>query len=131
MKQVLTIGSVSVFLSGSPLLAAEQALKTPPAKAPSDWTGLYVGGHFGYGEANFGPGTHPLPEQSVLRPHSATGLTGGYQVGYNRQFANRLVLGIEADATFTSPLDAPALTRARSAFNTTIDYFGAVRGLIG
>src|SRR5262249_18718447 len=47
------------------------------------------------------------------------------------QFANRLVLGIEADATFTSPLDAPALARARSAFNTTIDYIGTVRGRIG
>lgn len=131
MKRVLTIGSVSVFLSGSPLVAAELALKAPSARSPSDWAGLFVGGHFGYGDANFGPGTNPLPEQSALLPHSATGLTGGYQLGYNRQFADRLVLGIEADATFTSPLDAPALRRVPSAFNTTIDYIGTVRGRIG
>ena len=60
---------------------------------------------------SFGPGTNPLPEQGVVLPHSATGLSGGYQLGYNRQFANRVVLGIEADATFTGPARRPG-TRA-------------------
>ena len=124
MKRVLTIGSVSALLIGSPLLAADLG---PPAKAPYDWTGFYIGGHFGYGDASFGPGTDPLPEQGVFLPHSATGLVGGYQLGYNRQLANRVVLGIEADSTFTSPLDAPAHARAPSAFNSTIDYVGTAR----
>jgi high affinity Mn2+ porin len=39
------------------------------------------------------------------------------------------VLGIEADASFTSPLDAPRL--APAPFNTTIDYIGTVRGRAG
>jgi len=77
----------------------------------------------------FGPGANPLPEQGVFLPHSVTGLIGGYQAGYNRQFSNHVVLGIEADASFTSPLDAPALTPA--PFNTTLDYVGTVRGRIG
>jgi high affinity Mn2+ porin len=65
----------------------------------------------------------------VFLPDSMTGLTGGYQVGYNRQFANHVVLGIEADATFGSPLDAPVLTPA--PFNTAFDYIATVRGRAG
>ena len=111
--------------------AADLPLKARAAKTVYDWTGFYVGGHFGYGDAGFGPGTNPLPEQGVILPHSATGLSGGYQLGYNRQLANRVVLGIEADATFTGPTDGPALARSPVPFNTTIDYVGTVRGRIG
>ncbi len=111
--------------------AADLPLKARAAKTLYDWTGFYVGGHFGYGDASFGPGTHPLPEQGIVLPHSATGLTGGFQLGYNRQLPNRVVLGVEADATFTSPLDGPAHARSPAPFNTTIDYVGTVRGRIG
>src|SRR5882672_9500182 len=77
----------------------------------------------------FGPGANPLPEQGVFLPHSVTGLIGGYQAGYNRQFSNHVVLGIEADASFTSPVDGPAVTP--TPFSTTLDYVGTVRGRIG
>jgi high affinity Mn2+ porin len=104
-------------------------IKAPVRSAIYDWTGFYLGGHVGYGSGSFGPGTNPLPEQGVFFPHSVTGLIGGYQAGYNRQLSNRVVLGIEADASFPSPVDVPALTPA--PFNTTLDYVGTVRGRIG
>lgn len=106
-------------------------MKARAAKTLYDWTGFYVGGHFGYGDANFGPGANPLPLQGAGLPHSPTGLIGGYQLGYNRQLSNRVVLGIEADSTFTSPIDAPAHQRLPAPFNTTIDYVGTVRGRVG
>ena len=109
--------------------AADMPLKAPVFKAVYDWTGFYIGGHFGYGGGSFGPGTNPLPEQAVLFPDSVTGLIGGYQAGYNKQFSNHVVLGIEADASFTGPRDTPALTPA--PFNTTLDYVGTVRGRVG
>ena len=115
-----------------PAHAADMPLKAPALRAVYDWTGFYVGGHFGYGGGSLGPGTNPLPEQGVLFPHSVTGLIGGYQIGYNREFANRVVLGIEADSTFTSPLDQSAFGRMPPAPSTrTIDYVGTVRGRIG
>ncbi|WP_051379163.1 carbohydrate porin [Bradyrhizobium murdochi] len=129
MKRILAIGSAVAVLSWSPVKAADLPLKAPALRTLYNWTGFYVGGHVGYGDASFGPGTNPLPEQGVFFPHSATGLIGGYQLGYNRQFANRVVLGIEADATFTSPLDVPALTA--TPFHTTIDYVGTIRGRVG
>ena len=109
--------------------AADLPLKAPASKAVYDWTGFYLGGHVGYGGGSLGPGTNPLPEQGVFFPHSVTGLIGGYQAGYTRQFSNRVVLGVEADASFTSPLDAPRLSPA--PFNTTLDYVGTARGRIG
>ena len=110
-------------------LPANFPVKAPIRSVIYDWTGFYVGGHFGYGDASFGPDTNPFPLQGALLPHSPTGLIGGFQMGYNRQLTNRVVLGVEADASFTSPPDGAALTPA--PFNTTLDYVGTVRGRIG
>jgi high affinity Mn2+ porin len=129
MKRILSIGSAGAVLSWLPAVAADLPLKAPPLTALYDWTGFYVGGHVGYGDAGFGPGTNPLQQQAVFFPHSATGLFAGYQLGYNHQFANRVVLGIEADATFTSPTDVPAVTP--TPFHTTLNYVGTVRGRVG
>src|SRR5690348_9158197 len=123
---------LGMLMLADPALAADLPVKAPELHAIYDWTGFYVGGHVGYGGGSLGPGTHPLPEQGFFLPVSVTGMIGGYQVGYNRQFANRVVLGVEADSSFTSPLDGPALGRMPpSAFNTTLDYIGTVRGRIG
>lgn len=130
LRTAAALASGVLVLPGASF-AADLPLKARAAKTVYDWTGFYVGGHFGYGDASFGPATNPLPEQGVVLPHSATGLSGGYQLGYNRQFANRVVLGIEADATFTGPLDGPALARSPVPFNTAIDYVGTIRGRIG
>jgi high affinity Mn2+ porin len=122
---VLAIRSFAIAADLPPSLP----IKTPVRSTIYDWTGFYLGGHVGYGGGSFGPGANPLPEQGVFFPHSITGLIGGYQAGYNRQLSNHVVLGIEADASFPSPVDVPALTPA--PFNTTLDYVGTVRGRMG
>lgn len=114
-----------------PVFAADLPVKARALRTVYDWTGFYAGGHVGYGDAGFGPGTNAQPLQGGILPHSATGFSGGYQLGYNRQLANRVVLGIEADATFTAPTDGPALDRQPAPFHTTIDYVGTVRGRVG
>ncbi|HEX7561901.1 MAG TPA: outer membrane beta-barrel protein, partial [Bradyrhizobium sp.] len=112
-----------------PAIAADMPLKAPVLKAVYDWTGFYVGGAVGYGGGNLGTGTNALPEQGAFFPHSSTGFIGGFDVGYLKQFQSHVVLGIEADASFTSPVDSTALTPA--PFNTTLDYIGTVRGRVG
>lgn len=131
-EQVVAGIIFSTFALGGRADAADPSFPMKsPSKAIYDWTGFYVGGHLGYGEAGFGAATNPLQDQGAFLPHSATGLIGGFQLGYNRQLANRVVLGIEADSTFTSPTDGPALARSLAPFHTTIDYVGTVRGRIG
>ncbi|MBN9583791.1 MAG: carbohydrate porin [Afipia sp.] len=135
-RPVLKTALAGLMLGGTSLVTAMAAdvpgampVKAPRLNAVYDWTGLYIGGHAGYGGGSFGPGTNPLPQQGVFFPHSITGLIGGYQAGYNLQLPNRVVLGLEADISFPSPLDHPKLTPA--PFNTTFDYFGTVRGRVG
>ena len=115
---------------GTPVSAADMAVKSPAMNAAVyNWTGFYVGGHVGYGDGSLGPDTNPLPLQGVFFPHTVTGGIGGFQVGYNHQFANRFVLGVEADATFVGPIDLPR--RRLGPFNSSIDYVGTVRGRAG
>jgi high affinity Mn2+ porin len=112
-----------------PTKAADLPVKAPIAKTVYDWTGFYLGGHVGYGDGSLGRGTNPVPEQGVFFPHSVTGAIGGFQAGYNRQLRSRVVLGIEADATFTSVRDLPRL--APAPFHASIDYTGTLRGRVG
>jgi high affinity Mn2+ porin len=131
-ERFVIIAALGVLAAEGSASAADLHLKAPAPKAIYDWTGFYIGGHFGYGGGSFGPDTNPLPAQGVLLPHSSTGLIGGYQFGYNRQLANHVVLGVEADASFPSPLDQAAFGRMPATpFNTTLDYIGTVRGRVG
>src|ERR1700738_1495813 len=135
MKRISIIGSTtSVVLATCPFAAAADLPAGMPMKASVraaiyNWTGFYVGGHVGYGGGSFGPGTNPIPDQAVLFPHSLTGMIAGFQAGYNLQLPNRVVLGVEADASFTSPVDRPKLGLA--PFNTTLEYVATARGRIG
>jgi high affinity Mn2+ porin len=56
-------------------------------------------------------------------------MISGFQAGYNLQLPNRVVLGVEADVSFGSPIDRPKLGLA--PFNTTLEYAATARGRIG
>ncbi len=128
----LILGTVALALLGaSPARAGDAAMPTKaPALPAYDWTGAYVGGHFGYGGGSFGAGTNPVLDEGVLFPPTITGLVGGYQIGWNVQLPDRLVLGVEADVTFTSPIDRGA-TDVAAPFNTKLDYIGTARARAG
>src|SRR5215472_7870954 len=124
--------ALGLLAGASTAHAADMPLKAPGLRSVYDWTGFYVGGHFGYGGGSLGAGTNPLPLEGIFLPHTPTGLIGGYQMGYNHQLANHVVLGVEADASFTSPTDQAAVGRAPPVpFNTTLDYVGTLRGRHG
>jgi high affinity Mn2+ porin len=110
-------------------LSAATSKKISGTASRYDWTGLYVGGHFGYGMGGFGPGTNPILGQAVIFPSTLTGFVGGLQAGYNFQLSNNVVLGLETDMSFPSPIDRAAT--GLTPFNTTVDYFGTARARIG
>ncbi|WP_249167499.1 carbohydrate porin [Bradyrhizobium elkanii] len=127
--QIAAGAALGAATFGAPATAADLALKSPAARAVYSWTGFYVGAHVGYGDGTLGPGTNPILEQGVFFPPTITGGIGGFQVGYKQEFANRFVLGFEADATFTGPTDLPR--RVLGPFNSSIDYVGTLRGRAG
>ncbi len=133
--------------------------KGPPAVAPPRpaWSGLYVGLNAGvaFGANNsIYYSTYPIaagfdPAAAGLGGgafgESNAGFVGGGQVGYNYQFTNRFLAGLEADfqgvaggsGTTTAVGAAPSvnfpannLLGALSA-TTKLDYIGTVRGRAG
>jgi outer membrane immunogenic protein len=141
------------------------SLRRPPALPPPvfTWTGFYAGLNAGYtfGGSNSvevktasGVGIAGIQPFSDAVAASATdvlslrnsGFIGGGQVGYNLQFANSWLVGIEADiqgtgarssdgAIGTVPVAGvpPSILQAQSniSVNTAVDYLGTVRGRLG
>ncbi|MFW6028514.1 MAG: outer membrane protein, partial [bacterium] len=126
-----------------------------PAPAPEPfvptWQGFYIGGHVGYGEADFEgradvdyfDDADPADDEFLTFSSDLTadGLVGGAQAGYNWQ-AGSLVFGIEGDISFTDwddssvvfdePLDDFGIEAdAVGVVSADIDMLASVRGRIG
>ena len=100
MKQFLVPSIVlSAFVVSSAMAADLPIRKGSPAPPPEaaffDWSGIYVGGHIGYGYAE--ADIAGLGNQ-ILRLESE-GFLGGAQGGWNYQMG-RFVLGAELDFSF-------------------------------
>lgn len=105
---------------GAPATPAQAEAVTQENRAvhPYDWTGFYVGGHFGYGRGQAG---NTLFEPAAQGSDNWFGsLYGGFQAGYDYMFPSRLVLGFEADVSFPNFLeDGVASTRATAQSTVT------------
>lgn len=153
-KSLLAASALALAVSAGSAFAADLPSKKapllpPPPPPPALWTGFYVGLNAGYtwsdsNAVNIGSGSlapfNPIvgiAGSGVLAPNS-DGFIGGGQIGYNYQFANSFVAGLEADiqgvagsnnrvSSFAAfgPL-ASSLSASKS-----IDYLGTVRGRVG
>lgn len=109
----LVTAAVVAVAAVDPALAADQLPPpTKAAKSPAyDWTGLYVGGHFGYagGTSNWtateAGAAAPTLAGSIELYNSFNAFKGdgsyfaGIQAGYNFALPSRVLLGIEADVS--------------------------------
>lgn len=133
---------------GIPLVPELGPLGYASEGAPGDnWTGLYAGGHYGYASADVSGVTTTsnggLAPDTEAANFSDNGRVGGVQLGYNYQFDNKLVLGIEGDFTLlgeksgkTSTLvtELPALAAAGHLESETeyeLDWMASLRGRLG
>ena len=127
---VLFVAVSPAPISISPALDADATLPTVlkgPVGQNFDWSGWYVGSHLGYavGSSNW---------SALLLGVAAPALTGsldlfntfdafkgtgsylaGLQAGYNFMFPSRLVLGIEADASFPNTIGRTATFSSASS----------------
>jgi high affinity Mn2+ porin len=129
-------------------------LKAPPLAPSYDWSGFYVGSHFGYAAGNSNWTANPTQagvpavagSLNVFQPLDAFFESGsffaGVQTGYNTMLSNRIMIGVEADASFhpfpdvnglsitgTTNFNSPVIGPA--SFSETAITFGTVRGRIG
>jgi outer membrane immunogenic protein len=129
----------NILLSGAALVLMCAAAKAADIIEPAafDWTGFYIGGHAGYGEPSFdgvfdisesdGSEGEPLPEETTYADDlNADGFIGGAQAGYNHHSDN-LVIGIEADISFTDFKDDVADNDGNDIIEADIDLLASLR----
>jgi outer membrane immunogenic protein len=132
------------------VLAAIAPAAVSPARAASPvftWTGFYVGANAGYswgtGAVNYNDpalGGFGLPT-SITGSNKLNGAIGGGQIGYNWQFDNAWVAGLEADlqaanekgsTNFSYPyLSGNEGLTLSGSLSSSIQWFGTVRGRVG
>ncbi len=173
MKKVALSVAALALTAGSALAADLPSRKGPPMLPPPPpppmWTGFYVGLNAGGTWANsnnistvaapiavpsavnpaaWGPlaGALALSASSFIGGGNNGGFIGGGQVGYNWQFYNSFVVGIEADiqgiagsrgnnvaAVSGAPVAGfpPEAYTGVSTARRSVDYLGTVRGRLG
>lgn len=122
MRKLLLSAVAIVFIAG-PASAADLAVKAPPAPAyiASPWDGLYIGANLGYGATDFDVRASGL---GTLASEHASGVVGGVQVGYNKQFGT-FVLGLETD------FDGTSIEKTTFGVTTKLPWFGTTRARLG
>ena len=120
--QKVVLGSMATILVAGPACAADLAVKAPvpaPAFMASPWDGLYIGGNVGFASADFRAAASALGA-SVTDSVTGSGVVGGIQLGYNKQFGT-FVLGLETD------FDATSISNTTAGLSTKLPWFGTTR----
>ena len=108
----LFVGAAALLSLGAPALAADMPVKARAApiaiEAAYAWTGFYAGLNAGYGwgdasstNAPVDPGSRSFfgffPSTDFDNSFRQSGAIAGGQIGYNWQFTDRAVVGLETD----------------------------------
>ncbi|MGH6856194.1 MAG: outer membrane protein, partial [Methylocella sp.] len=167
LRRTLLASAGAMALAGTAFAADLPSRAPPPVFLPPPpvftWTGLYVGLNGGYtwaGSESISTSTANVfsaaglngdigDQVASLASGSGTlnpsGFIGGGQIGYNLQFANNFVVGIEADIqgiagahsstslaqTGTPGTLIPVDSSSELTWNKATDYLGTVRGRLG
>jgi high affinity Mn2+ porin len=150
-------GATALLRLTTPAVAADlvpaMPVKVPPIETAYDWTGFYVGGHFGqaWGSSNWAASTiggTPVASGSLNLYESfdafkeSGSIFAGVQAGYNYTLPSRLVVGAEVDASFPSFPDLNGISiggiqnfnsaaLGPESYSETVLSSGTVRGRIG
>lgn len=123
MKTFLLAGIALGALAAGPAFGADLArapaapVKAPLVSAPVfSWTGFYIGGNVGYA---WGSGT------DAIDGVDPKGWLAGGQIGYNYQFQNNVLVGLEAD------IQGGDVNGGTFGFDSKLDYLGTVRARLG
>jgi high affinity Mn2+ porin len=151
MKRAFLNGAIAffAFLAVRPAAAADlgtMPVKALPVPASPDWTGFYLGSHFGYatGTSNWAAtqagGAAPLNGSiDLFNSYDAFKGTGSYfaglQAGYNRMLPSRFLLGVEMDFsapnTIAGSQTVSSAPGGQASYTDTVLDFGTLRGRFG
>lgn len=136
MKRFL-LATVALAALSAPAAAADLATKYPVKAVPVpvfSWTGFYIGANVGYGGDSFTYDVNAVGVPVADLSLTSSGFFVGGQIGYNYQFANNVVLGIETDLQWSDvsgTVDVGVLGVPLLSAGSSIDYFGTIRARLG
>ncbi len=131
MKRFL-LATVALAALAAPAAAADLATKYP-VKAVAvpvfSWTGFYIGANAGYGGDKFNYDLSYLAVPVTSASITSSGWFVGGQIGYNYQFANNVVVGLETDIQWADISGTVAI--GPYSAGSSVDYFGTIRARLG
>src|SRR6218665_962726 len=128
MLKAAAFASVISLLAG----AASAADEVKPATI--DWSGVYIGAQAGYTWSNSFGGAYVRSTNAFIvgGKLDPDGFIGGAHIGYNHQFSNSIVLGIEGDINYA---DMDSGTQAFNIVNNSgeaeMTWNGSIRARAG
>lgn len=118
--------TVAASLGGTAFAAEPAPTPPPPPPPPFTWTGLYIGGQIGYAWGHDPVSWSGISENDAFATGTFTqnpsGVIGGAHVGYNLQYNEWLVFGLEGSVDGTS--------LSHTATVSVNDVTGATPGII-
>jgi high affinity Mn2+ porin len=145
MRAACILTWIGGLIAGGPIntaIAADLPFKAAPAVF--DWSGFYIGGHVGYAAGlsawsavdSTGASSGTLDLFNGFDVFKGSGsFFAGLQGGYNVVLPSRLLLGIEADASFPNTLAGTATAMSAmtgtAGFNDMVLHSGTVRVRVG
>ena len=124
MKRILLSAIAMIAVSGSAMAA--DALETA-APSAYNWSGGYIGGHFGYGWSDV---SWVYTDFGSTAPHSGSGWLGGVQAGYNAQNGS-LVYGVEGDVSWSGINGSTPCPNPDFACESKVNWLATGRGRLG
>jgi outer membrane immunogenic protein len=161
LRRILLTSAGAMALTGAALAADLRPPPLPVYVPPPSWTGFYAGLNaggtwsgvksldtvaadvFDNGEVPGLASTSALLANTNAPLHPTAGFIGGGQIGYNYQFYNSFLAGVEADiqgtssdfradGVFSQAVVGPGGTLSQGiASSQSVDWLGTVRGRLG
>lgn len=134
MKRILTltviflavIGLSQIAFAGPEHLEAK-SMAQPVLEQTCNWTGWYIGGHFGYSGGN--TSWAAADDLTELQNQQDFGdIFGGLQIGYNRQIGDWFLVGMELTGSYSGVDESRSFVRDSGeevdTYNTRQDWSG-------
>lgn len=141
MKSIFAVAFVALSVSSAYAadLPTRPYTKAPVLAPTYNWSGFYIGGEVGYGWGDsFQCALCGTPAGIATNRYNIGGVLGGGTAGYNWQLNSNWVIGVETDFSFAnikggapSNADYGCDNGLVNACNTSVDWFGTVRGRVG
>ncbi|MFN4099205.1 MAG: outer membrane protein [Pararhodobacter sp.] len=131
MKYLLSVPmalalSATAALASGPSVPPQVYVQPQVAMASASWTGFYAGAALGYGSTNYDlSGTYDDPPFSAdlnLPDLGGQGGLFGLQAGYNHQFSDRMVLGLQLDGAVTGMKNSSSLSLTDGVDSINLSY---------